>query len=154
MCVSPQLSPESRSKPSGHNTALICPGDPRRSCRRSFGACAGLSRISAICLLAAASSQGRHIVQIRCRRRSEWCGSDCRIAFCLASWGCIASDRTPHLIGWLSLWCRQDSNLHGCFPRSVLRNLHCPTTISPPFCVVYHSVTTPFARSFPTVILL
>ena len=97
----PQLSPESRSRPSGHNNALICPGGPRRSCHRSFGACASLSRISAICLLAAASSQWRHIVQIRCRRRSEWCGSDCRIAFCLAGWGYIASDRTPHLIGWL-----------------------------------------------------
>lgn len=42
---------------------FIFPGGPRRSYHRSFGTRAGLSRISAICLLAAASSQWRHIVQ-------------------------------------------------------------------------------------------
>lgn len=57
----------------------------------------------------------------------------------------LPEHQTPHLCGWLSLWCRQDSNLHGCFPRSVIRNLRCPTTISPSFVCVYHSATTPFA---------
>lgn len=41
----------------------IYPGGPRRSYHRSFGSYASLSRFSAICLLAAASSQWRHIVQ-------------------------------------------------------------------------------------------
>ena len=62
--------------------------------------------------------------------------------------------QTPRLCGWLSLWCRQDSNLHGCFPRSVIRNLRCPTTISPSFCVRLPFRHYTICRSFPAVILL
>lgn len=66
----------------------------------------------------------------------------------------LPEHQTPHLCGWLSLWCRQDSNLHGCFPRSVIRNLRCPTTISPSFCVRLPFRHYTFCRSFPAVILL
>lgn len=66
----------------------------------------------------------------------------------------LPEHQTPHLCGWLSLWCRQDSNLHGCFPRSVLRNLRCPTTISPSFCVRLPFRHYTICRSFPAVILL
>lgn len=62
--------------------------------------------------------------------------------------------QTPRLCGWLSLWCRQDSNLHGCFPRSVIRNLRCPTTISPSFCVRLPFRHYTICRSFPAVVLL
>lgn len=54
-------------------SCFIFPGGPRRSYRRSFGAYARSSHFSAICLLAAASSQWRHIVYIRYKRWSEWC---------------------------------------------------------------------------------
>ena len=66
----------------------------------------------------------------------------------------LPEHQTPHLCGWLSLWCRQDSNLHGCFPRSVIRNLRCPTTISPSFCVRLPFRHYTFCRSFPAVVLL
>lgn len=62
--------------------------------------------------------------------------------------------QTPRLCGWLSLWYRQDSNLHGCFPRSVIRNLRCPTTISPSFCVRLPFRHYTICRSFPAVVLL
>lgn len=66
----------------------------------------------------------------------------------------LPEHQTPHLCGWLSLWCRQDSNLHDCFPRSVLRNLRCPTTISPSFCVRLPFRHYTICRSFPAVVLL
>ena len=66
----------------------------------------------------------------------------------------LPEHQTPYLCGWLSLWCRQDSNLHGCFPRSVLRNLRCPTTISPSFCVRLPFRHYTICRSFPAVVLL
>jgi hypothetical protein len=79
-------------------SCFIFPGGPRRSCHRSFGAYARLSRISAICLLAAASSQWRHIVHIRYKRWSEWCRLRRPNRFLPLRAGVIASDRTPRLL--------------------------------------------------------
>ena len=84
-----------------------------------------------------------------------WVLSAYPILFLPLRTGVILSEhQTPHLCGWLSLWCRQDSNLHGCFPRSVIRNLRCPTTISPSFCVRLPFRHYTICRSFSAVVLL